>query len=67
MAIDKCVRQAVSANIKDLLSAVELLVANAPAAAWAQPMYNSGFFKRVLETVLANKVRVVLLILTRLC
>jgi hypothetical protein len=43
-------------NTKDLLSALEMLILLAPSALWALPMYGSGFFKSIIETVLANKV-----------
>ncbi|KAF8308814.1 ARM repeat-containing protein [Clavulina sp. PMI_390] len=54
-AVVACLDQALSTNAKELLVSLETLILSAPSNLWAKPMYDSGFFKKVLDTVKAGK------------
>ncbi|CAG8705785.1 6077_t:CDS:2, partial [Acaulospora colombiana] len=48
-------QQALSTNIKDMLSAANLIVQLAPSAMWGEAMHNSTFFAKLLDSVIEDK------------
>ncbi|PVG00491.1 ARM repeat-containing protein [Serendipita vermifera] len=48
-------QQALSTNIKDMLSAANLMIQLAPSAMWGEAMHNSTFFAKLLDSVIEDK------------